>query len=392
MREKKSMFSLPMLCAFAWFGHACGSSFATGRLAVQYCARHGVPGIIGGIIIYILTGIWMYITLEFGRLVKSKSYRDVVMGVYWDNKVDGNVMCVIWDLVQLFSIVVVSGSCISGSGSVLEDALGIDYTLGMVIFVIVLVILFITSPAVFKRLGKMAFPLFCLLMIVCVVSIGVGKDNLTALFAGNVDYVFPEGSGTYGDVMRDAFLYACTQLGFVGTGSIFAGQFTSRKDTMKAVGVGMVLCGGGLTICTIATLTIFPACIDITLPFLSIIKSLGGIGARVLYVAYIIALYVAYMSTAGSLVLSGVSRYGGILNKLIKNEKVTTAILVVVLLCASTIIGKLGLMTIVNKGYGMLGTLRMPTWYIPVLILGPISIRRVQKKITANKASESINE
>lgn len=127
-----------------------------GRLAVQYCARHGVPGIIGGIIIYILTGIWMYITLEFGRLVKSKSYRDVVMGVYWDNKVVGNVMCVIWDLVQLFSIVVVSGSCISGSGSVLEDALGIDYTLGMVIFVIVLVILFITSPAVFKRLGKMA--------------------------------------------------------------------------------------------------------------------------------------------------------------------------------------------------------------------------------------------
>ena len=49
---------------------------------------------------------------------RSKSYRDVVMGVYWDNKVVGNVMCVIWDLVQLFSIVVVSGSCISGSGSV----------------------------------------------------------------------------------------------------------------------------------------------------------------------------------------------------------------------------------------------------------------------------------
>lgn len=378
--KKQSGFSLPMLCAFAWFGHACGSSFATGRLAVQYCSEHGAKGIIGGILIYILTGIWMYITLEYGRLIKSKNYHDIVNTIYWDNKIVGRVMSVIWDLIQLFSIIVVSGSCIAGSGSVLESALGLNYNLGMILFALLLVVMFIIGPDVFKRFGKISFPMFCLLMVVCAVAIIVGKEHLGVVLADNAGYVFPEGTGTYKDVANSAFLYACTQLGFVGTGSIFAGQFTSRKDTLKAVGVGMIMCGLGLSICTIATLTTFPECIDQTLPFLEIIKTLQGPAGLVLYVVYVITLYIAYISTAGSLVLSGVSRYSQYVNKLIKNEKLTTAIMVILFLSFSTILGKLGLMTIVNKGYGLLGKLRMPTWYLPILILGPLSIYRVSKK------------
>ena len=227
----------------------------------------------------------------------------------------------------------------------------------------------------------MSFPMFILLMIVCLVAIVIGWDNLTATFAGANNSALQEGTGTPKAVFNDAFTYACTQLGFIGTGSIFAGQFQSRKDTCKAVGVGMLMCGGGLAVCTVATLTTFPACIEQPLPFLEIISGISGFGGGLLYVVYVIMLYIAYCSTAGSLVLSGVSRYQPMLCKVIKQEKVATGILVVVLLCAATLIGRLGLMTIVQAGYGMLGKLRAPTWYIPLLVLGPIAINRVSKKL-----------
>lgn len=387
--SKKKSFSLPMLCAFAWFGHACGSSFATGRLAVQYCTKHGPIGIIGGILIFIMAGAWMYITLEYGRLIKSKNYHDIVSTIYWDNKAVGGVMSVVWDVIQLYSIVITSGACIAGSGSVLQDAFGLNYNIGMILFAAIMVVLFIVGPGVFKRFGKMSFPMFILLMIVCVVSIVIGKERLGLVFAGSTGYTFPEGVGTAKGVANDAFIYACTQLGFVGTGSIFAGQFESRKDTVKAVGVGMLLCGVGLSVCTLATLTTFPACIDQTLPFLEIIKTVKGVGGTVLYAIYVVVLYIAYISTAGSLILSGVSRYGKQVNKIFKNDKITTAVMIIVFLFISTILGKLGLMTIVNKGYGLLGKLRMPTWYLPILILGPISIIRVTKKQKAQEAASA---
>lgn len=380
MKKEKSLFSLPLLCAFAWFGHACGSSFATGRLAVQYCTKHGPIGLIGGIVIFLLAGVWMYITLEYGRLIKSKNYHDIVDSIYWDNKVVGRIMSVIWDLVQLFSIIVTSGSCLAGSGALLESTFGINYTVGTIVFAIVLVILFIMGPGVFKRFGKISFPMFILLMIVCAVAVIVGKDNLSQVFAGNFNYTFPGNEGTLRGVWHDAFLYACTQLGFVGTGAIFAGQFESRKDTMKAVGVGMLMCGVGLSVCTLGTLTTFPACIDHTLPFLEIIKTVNGAAGTFLYVIYFITLYVAYMSTSGSLILSGVSRYGVYVNKIFKNQKVTETVMIIAFLFINTFVAKLGLKYIVDKGYGLLGKLRMPTWYIPILILGPIAIARVRKK------------
>lgn len=183
--SKKKSFSLPMLCAFAWFGHACGSSFATGRLAVQYCTKHGPIGIIGGILIFLMAGAWMYITLEYGRLIKSKNYHDIVSTIYWDNKAVGGVMSVVWDVIQLYSIVITSGACFAGSGSVLQDAFGLNYNIGMILFAAIMVVLFIVGPGVFKRFGKMSFPMFILLMIVCVVSIVIGKEHLGLVFAGS---------------------------------------------------------------------------------------------------------------------------------------------------------------------------------------------------------------
>ena len=390
MSNKKLFSSMPALCAVAFFGHACGASFSTGRLAVEYCTRHGAGGVIGAIGIYVIVGLWLFITMEYARLVKAKSYKDVVSTIYWDNKIVGGVMLLLWDVIQLLSIIVTCASCISGSGSVLESVFGLNYNLGMFIFVVILVLLFL-SPVVFVYLGRMSFPMFALLLIVCVVSIVAGWDNLQNVFAGRVDYVFPAGEGTPGGIAKDAFTYACTNLGFIGTGAVYASHFESRKDTLKALGLGVLMCSFGLALCVVATLTTFPDCIEQTLPFLTIIQSLKpGMWTSALYVVYFLLLYVAYCSTAGSLVLSGVSRYTPLVQKVIKNQKVATSVVVVILLCAGIVLGQLGLMTIVRKGFGLVGKLRAPVWYIPLLILGPISIRRVTRQPRENATTPEV--
>lgn len=377
MKHKKSL-SLSTLCGFAFFGHACGASFSTGRLAVQYCTRHGPWGVLGGIGIYVFVCIWLFITMEYARLIKAESYSDVVKTIYWPNKIVGKVMLLIWDVIQLLSIIVTCASCISGSGSVLESVFGLNYNIGMLLFVLILVAMFL-APGVFKTLGKMSLPMFFLLMVVCAVSIVVGWDNLVATFAGaHNDVLIADGTGTFKSIFDDSFTYACTNLGFIGTGAVYASKFESRKDTVKALSLACVLTSIGLAICVTATLTTFPECINITLPFLAIIQTLTGPGTKIIYVVYFLLLYVAYCSTAGSLVLSGVARYTPAVNKIIKNNKVCTVVIVVVLLCAGTLLGRLGLMTIVNKGFGTVGKLRAPLWYIPLLVLGPISIKRVK--------------
>lgn len=380
---------LPVLCAFAFFGHACGASMSTGRLAVQYCSRHGVLGIFGAAILYFIAAVWIFIVLEYGRLVKSKSYKDIVSGIYWDNPIVGRVMTFIWDLIQLLSIIITCASCIAGSGSLLESAFHIPYLIGMVIFVGLMMVLFLVGPGVFARLGKLSIPMFLFLVIVCIVAIYTGRENLSVVLSGNHGYTFPEGAGSLKDVLLDALTYACTNLGFVGTASLFAGNFKSTKDSFIGAFLGATLASGALVMCTIATLSTFPACIDHVLPFYEIISGLVGPGALVLYVIYILTDYIAYISTAGSLTLSGVSRYSPWIGKIIKNKKACTAVMIVFFLLCGTFLGRLGLMTIVQKGFGLVGRLRLPIWFIPVLILGPINIRRVKRK---QQAAQEVTE
>lgn len=357
---------------------------STGRLAVQYCARHGILGIFGAAILYFIAAVWIFIVLEYGRLVKSKNYKDIVSGIYWDHPLVGKVMTFVWDLIQMLSIIITCASCIAGSGSLLESAFHIPYFLGMCIFVALMLFLFLVGPGVFARLGKLSVPMFLTLCVVCIVSIYTGRENLAVVFSGQHGYVFPEGAGELKDVLMDALTYACTNLGFVGTASLFAGNFKSTKDSFIGAFLGATLASSALVMCTIATLSTFPACIDQVLPFYEIISKLVGPAAMVLYVIYILTDYIAYMSTAGSLALSGVSRYSPWISRIIKNQKLCTAILIVFFLLCGTLLGRLGLMTIVQKGFGLVGKLRLPIWFIPILILGPINIHRIKKRQQEN--------
>ena len=377
----KRKTALATACAFTWFGHACGASMATGRLAVQYCSLHGPIGLVGAVVVWIASVAFAWIIMEYARLIKAENYHDVVKTIYWPNRILGSVMNVVWDLITLFSVVVVSGTCIAGSGALLESAFGLNYYIGMVLFTALMLLIFLSGGGVLKKLGGISVPMLVLLIIMCVVIITMVWDNLKAVMAGELNSYIEPGKETLGSTVLDGITYGMTQSGFVATGIVYSRQFESRKETNKACLLGFLFGTASMVMCTLAALAWFPGVNNETLPYLTVLQQLSGAPGSIFRVVYYVVLYIAYISTAGSLLLGGISRYKLLLGKAVKNEKVCTSILIVFFLCASTVIGSLGLTAIVDRGYKMLGGMRSWTWFYPLLILGPISIHRVGKML-----------
>ncbi len=379
MKGKK--VSLATVCALAWFGHACGASMATGRLAVQYCSIHGALGILTAFVVWVAAVVFAWIIMEYGRLTQANNYHDVVNTIYWPNKILGRVMNIIWDLITLFSVIVVSGTCVAGTGAVLETVFGINYNIGMFAFVALLLVMFLTGGGFIKKLGGISFPLLIMLICMCIAIIAMGWDNLKMVMSGELNSYIPEGKETLGSAIKDGIVYGMTQSGFVATGIVYSRQFKSRRETTKACVIALILGSAALIMCTMAALAHFPEINDETLPYLVILMQIKGAKGQLFRVLYYAVLLIAYISTAGSLVLGGVSRFKVVLGKAIKSEKVCTAVLVIFFLCASTVIGAFGLKAIVDRGYKILGGMRSWAWFYPLLILGPISIHRVNKML-----------
>lgn len=377
----KKKMSLATVCAFVWFGHACGASMATGRLAVQYFSLHGPIGLIGPLAVWITTVGFAWIIMEYGRLIRANNYHEVVNSIYWPNKTLGSVMNIVWDVTVLFSTIVVSGTCVAGTGAVLESVLGLNYNIGMALFVLLLLVLFLTGGGIIKKLGNISLPLLIMLVVMCIVIISMGWDNLMVVLKGDLNEFIEPGRETLSSVIKDGVTLGMTQSGFIATGIVYSRQFKSRRETTHACVLALILGCLALTMCTVAVLSYFPVVNDETLPFLTVLKEIPGVPGFSFRAIYYVILLIAYVSTSGSLVFGAVSRYKLILGKVIKNEKVCTGILVVFFLSASIIIGALGLKAIVDRGYKILGSVRTYTWFYPLLILGPVSIHRVAKML-----------
>ena len=379
--KNKGSLSLATVCALTWFGHACGASMATGRLAVQYCSLHGPIGLVGAVVVWIASVVFAWIIMEYARITKAENYHDVVKTIYWPNRILGSVMNVVWDLITLFSVVVVSGTCIAGSGALLETAFGLNYYIGMLLFVALMLVIFLSGGGVLKKLGGISAPMLVLLIIMCIVIISMGWDNLTDVMTGKLNSQIAPGKETLGSTVMDGITYGMTQSGFVATGIVYSRQFKSRAETNHACLLGFIFGAASMIMCTLAALAWFPSINEENLPYLTVLQQLEGTPGTIFRIVYYVVLYVAYISTSGSLLLGGISRYKLILGKAVKNEAVCTAILIVFFLCASTVIGSMGLKAIVDRGYKILGGMRSWTWFYPLLILGPISIHRVNKML-----------
>lgn len=384
-QQRGTWLAAPILGALTWFGFHCGSGFASGSQMKIYAIKYGAMGLLAPLVAWVSCTVFIGIITEYARLIQAKSYCDVGKTIYWDDPVVGRVAILVWDIMLFFAMVVSAGACVSGLGTLLKSLLGFPYFVGCAAFVIFMVVLMCFGDQILSRLGKFSIPLIVMFLAVSIIGIAAAAPNLQAVLTTDLGASSVEGA-TPGTVAWSGFTYGCIQISFLHTASIIGGTFKSRKQTWAFVASGFIINCGCMLLGVLAILAYYPACMSSEMPMLYITTSFSGPLGTILLLVYHFILFMAYITTAGSLLAGSIARYTPMLKKVVPHDLACKAIVVVVIMSGAALLSALGLEGVLTKGYGTLAKLKMPLWFFPILVLGPISIRRVSKRQKAEAA------
>ena len=373
-KKKTPMF---FLAAMMWFGFHCGAGFASGAQVKLYSAQYGSIGWVT-LIAWVANCLYMYIGLEYSRLIKAKSYRDVASSIYWDNPMVGKIAIFLWDVLIFMSSITILGSCVAGSGSQLNQLFGMPYWVGCGVFIVLMILILCFGKDILERLGKLSVPLIVMFFAVCIVGIIYGFPHMveamtTDLGAPTVD------DSSFGALFKSGFTYGLVQLGAFQALTVMAGKFESRTETWKFLILGFALNCGAMLVSYFSLMAYYPDILELALPTLGIIQKLTGPLYIILMIAYNLVLILAYITTAGGMAGGAQARYLPLLNKKIANELLCRIVIIVVFFGAATALSTLGLDGILTTVNEINSACRLPVWYIPIVILGPFSIHRVVK-------------
>ncbi len=374
-KKKTPMF---FLAAMMWFGFHCGAGFASGAQVKLYSAQYGSIGWVTPLIAWVANCLYMYIGLEYSRLIKAKSYRDVASSIYWDNPMVGKIAIFLWDVLIFMSSITILGSCVAGSGSQLNQLFGMPYWVGCGVFIVLMILILCFGKDILERLGKLSVPLIVMFFAVCIVGIIYGFPHMveamtTDLGAPTVD------DSSFGALFKSGFTYGLVQLGAFQALTVMAGKFESRTETWKFLILGFALNCGAMLVSYFSLMAYYPDILELALPTLGIIQKLTGPLYIILMIAYNLVLILAYITTAGGMAGGAQARYLPLLNKKIANELLCRIVIIVVFFGAATALSTLGLDGILTTVNEINSACRLPVWYIPIVILGPFSIHRVVK-------------
>ena len=379
MKKKSFLSYAPFIGAVSWFGYHCGAGFASGSQVKVYVAKYGAPAaFIVPIFAWICCAVFIGIIVEYARLVKAKSYRDVASSIYIDNPVVGKVVILVWDVMVFFSTIVASSSCVAGCGTLVESLFGLPYMIGCAAFVILMIALTCFGTGILDRLGKVSTPLIIMFIMVCVVGITRTWDNLVTVMTTSAG--IPDPAPTMGTLLERGLTYGCIQISFVHAACVIGGGFKTRKESIVMVVIGFLMNAIAMVFGSLAALSTYPACLDSSMPLFDIVNSVPGGFGTVMMIVYNFVLVMAYITTAGGLIVGSHARYRLLLGKVIKNDRICNIIVVLIILGGASLLSVLGLEGVVDIAYGFLSKLRQPVWFFPLLILGPISIIRESKK------------
>ena len=384
---QKNWYKAPILGALTWFGFHCGSGFASGTQLKIYALEYGSVGLIAPLVAWVACAWFIAIVTEYARVVKAKSYRDVGSTIYWDNPILGRVILLLWDLIVFSAMIVTSGACVSGFGTLLNSLFGVPYYVGCGVFVIFMICLMCFGSHALERLGKVTIPMVVMFLILAGAGIATGFDNLKAVLTTELGAPMEAGA-TIGNAVWSGFTYGCIQISFLHTSCIIGGRFQERKQTFLFIAVGFILNLGCMMMGVLALLADYPGCMAFEMPILEIATNIDGPMGMVLLIIFNIVLLLAYITTVGSLLAGSIARYTPLVHRAIKNEFICKVAVVLVIMGGASVLSTLGLEGVLDKGYGMLSRLKMPIWFFPIIILGPISIHRARRKLKLEQETE----
>lgn len=385
-KHVKVQWAVALGAAGAWFGQHCGAGFASGLQEITYFVNAGWVSAFTTLIPMVIIGTAFYFIGEYAREIHATSYKDVATTLYSKNKVVGNIMLVIFDLIVMASVLVSSSSVMAGAGSLLNETFGWDYTFATIVFAALIVVVSMFGARVLAEINlPLSVVLIGGLFIIAVALIGANWGNLEAIFASGETF-----DAEPVDVVGNVLYYTCMQTGFAGAYIAIAGQFTSSKDSKVMAVTGIIINTGMLLLVSMAVLSGMPGIASEDIPILIMVRECFGSGS-VLFTFYSISLFLAYVSTAD--VVAATSRFGVLVNRKKRyNQVVVDAILAIILLGASLLLAQFGIRALVDVAYRALGLLRGPVYLLGGLVFAPIKLHQIRARRAAEEAAPQVED
>ena len=393
----KSSWAFAFSVASMWFGTHVGAGFVTGNQVVGYFSKYGTYAAIFPIIAMGILALCMYVYMTYAKQRGLTNYKEVFASVYpkpW--------MEILFEIFYIVIILAAVAGCITGAGQILAKIVGAT-NYGEVSSV----------TWTFNGIATVGLILLCIfgLDLIRIVSTGLTVAIIIAAITvgvvgialyGTVDAVLaahPEiTAAAYVDnkgeaIWRGAIIYAAFQC--VSLPSMIAGsKDLSFKGIKRAAFLGWVMNGFILAFSAFMLAKWYPllqGMANAGPEIYNAIANVGGVptalpnltmlqltGMNVLFWAYNILLFCAFVSTSITLVYSMIARFSPKLEKVIKAEKVRKFLVGLVVLGLCLMIAPLGLTKITTLLYGYDGYFALFVIFLPAIIFALPAIKKMK--------------
>ena len=353
-----------------------GGGYATGREIYSYGAQFGAMGWISGLTIGIGFALFAFLTFEICRIYKVYDYKNYirqVIGPLWP------VMDILTVLIAIVLIAVMAAA----TGSIFEQV-GLPNILGSVVIVFLCGLLNFKGSKVIEKFESVGTVLlyggYILFTIIVLVKKG---GNIPQVFAA-MDTSAVGGSVTLPLCIWTGILYVAYNINAIPMGMFSLTRQTKRKETLVSgiiAGLLMVIpwfLSYFAMMCFYGDTSIVGA--DVATPWMEMIKAVNG--GPVLLGLFSLVMGWTLVETATGCIHMIIDRFDVALaergNAKMSDRK--RGLITVATLIAALLLSRIGVVTLIEKGYSYLSYGFILFYLLPTLIIGGYKILRHKEK------------
>lgn len=344
-----------------------GGGYTTGREIVEFGAKYGALGWLGGIGIFFGFTIMAILMFEFARKFRSYDYRSLLkelIGPFW----------FLFDIVYLLLAILIIAIMASATGEILHETLGFHYWAGVILIIIIVGILNFYGKGLierFKTFGTLALIIGYVIFATLVIS-STWEQAVEVLRSGDTSFI--AGDISIFAVLWTGILYVGYNLAVYPAALFSIKRQTSRKDAVLAGVIAGILMTVPWFLTYFSIMGHYPSeeVLGATVPWLVMMKDVP------LFFIVLFGVVVGWtlIETASGMIHAFVDRLEAQLNELANKTLSSTqkGSIAVGTLILAVVLAQVGIIDLISKGYTAMAYAMIVVFAIPLLTIGVYKI------------------
>lgn len=372
-KKNKLSFVGAFSLASVWFGAHVGGGFASGSQTMSFFIRYGRYASLFAVISMALVGLTYRENMIMARHYRAYDYHSFGKALF---EPYNKVLSPVYDICYIMAGLLAVSASIAGAAALLTDIFKISYFFSVAIIGILTLLMSMFGSQIVSRASSVLTILIVVsFFIICIEGISLGSEML------KINLAQPVETTTLWKGAIKALSYAGFQcfafLGLLGATSLTVDD----KDCTTVTGIGFVLNAVMIALTVFLIQAFMPAVAKETLPILAASKLTGK---TYLIIAYSIALFCAFLSTAVAVVYGNITLFTRMAvekgSNLANRKKILSSIIGVIIIVISMLVSSFGLTKIIAVGYSYFGYIGIFLVIIPSLTYGHYRNKKFKEK------------